>query len=27
MGRRVKGARTFACGTATDVEKLQQMVS
>jgi [acyl-carrier-protein] S-malonyltransferase len=27
MGRLVKGARTFACGTATDVEKLQQMVS
>jgi [acyl-carrier-protein] S-malonyltransferase len=27
MGRLVKGARTFACGTASDVEKLQQMVS
>lgn len=27
MGRIVKGARTFACGTASDVEKLQQMVS
>jgi len=27
MGRLVKGARTFACGTAADVEKLQQMVS
>jgi [acyl-carrier-protein] S-malonyltransferase len=27
MGRLVKGARTFTCGTATDVEKLQQMVS
>ena len=27
MGRLVNGARTFACGTATDVEKLQQMVS
>jgi [acyl-carrier-protein] S-malonyltransferase len=27
MGRLVKGARTFACGTATDVEKLQQMAS
>jgi len=27
MGRLVKRARTFACGTATDVEKLQQMVS
>jgi [acyl-carrier-protein] S-malonyltransferase len=27
MGRLVKGARTFACGTARDVEKLQQMVS
>jgi [acyl-carrier-protein] S-malonyltransferase len=27
MGRLVKGARTFACGTATDVEKLQQLVS
>jgi [acyl-carrier-protein] S-malonyltransferase len=27
MGRLVKGARTFACGTATDVEKLQEMVS
>jgi [acyl-carrier-protein] S-malonyltransferase len=27
MGRLVKGARTFACGTAVDVEKLQQMVS
>lgn len=27
MGRLVKGARTFACGTVTDVEKLQQMVS
>lgn len=26
MGRLVKGARTFACGTAADVEKLQQMV-
>ena len=27
MGRLVQGARTFACGTASDVEKLQQMVS
>ena len=27
MGRLVKGARTFACATAGDVEKLQQMVS
>jgi [acyl-carrier-protein] S-malonyltransferase len=27
MGRLVKGARTFACGTASDVEKLLQMVS
>jgi [acyl-carrier-protein] S-malonyltransferase len=27
MGRVVKGARTFACGTAADVERLQQMVS
>jgi [acyl-carrier-protein] S-malonyltransferase len=27
MGRLVNGARTFACGTATDVEKLQQMVA
>jgi [acyl-carrier-protein] S-malonyltransferase len=27
MGRLVKGARTVACGTASDVEKLQQMVS
>jgi [acyl-carrier-protein] S-malonyltransferase len=27
MGRLVKGARSFACGTVTDVEKLQQMVS
>jgi len=27
MGRLVKRARTFACGTATDIEKLQQMVS
>jgi len=27
MGRLVKGARTFTCGTASDVEKLQQMVS
>jgi len=27
MGRLVKGARTFACGTAADVEKLQRMVS
>jgi [acyl-carrier-protein] S-malonyltransferase len=27
MGRLVKGARTFACGTAAEVEKLQQMVS
>jgi [acyl-carrier-protein] S-malonyltransferase len=27
MGRLVKGARTFACGTAADVEKLQQMAS
>ncbi len=27
MGRLVKGARTFACGTASDVEKLQQLVS
>jgi [acyl-carrier-protein] S-malonyltransferase len=25
--RLVKGARTFACGTAADVEKLQQLVS
>jgi [acyl-carrier-protein] S-malonyltransferase len=27
MGRLVKDARTFACGTAADVQKLQQMVS
>jgi len=27
MGRLVKGARTFACGTAADVEKLHQLVS
>jgi [acyl-carrier-protein] S-malonyltransferase len=27
MGRLVKGARTFTCSTASDVEKLQQMVS
>lgn len=27
MGRLVKGARTFACGTAAEVEKLQQLVS
>jgi [acyl-carrier-protein] S-malonyltransferase len=27
MTRLVKGARTFSCGTASDVEKLQQMVS
>jgi [acyl-carrier-protein] S-malonyltransferase len=27
MARLVKGARTFACGTATDVGKLQQLVS
>jgi [acyl-carrier-protein] S-malonyltransferase len=27
VARLVKGARAFACGTATDVEKLQQMVS
>ena len=27
MGRLVKGARTFACGSAAEVEKLQQMVS
>jgi len=27
MGRLVNGARTFACGTAAEVEKLQQMVS
>jgi [acyl-carrier-protein] S-malonyltransferase len=27
MGRLVKGARTFACGTAADVEKLHQMIS
>jgi [acyl-carrier-protein] S-malonyltransferase len=27
MGRLVKGARTFACGTAADVEKLHQMVA
>jgi [acyl-carrier-protein] S-malonyltransferase len=27
IGRLVKGARTFACGTTTEVEKLQQMVS
>jgi [acyl-carrier-protein] S-malonyltransferase len=27
MGRLVKGARTFACGTAADIEKLHQMVS
>lgn len=27
MGRLVKGARTFTCGTASDVEKLQKMVS
>lgn len=27
MGRLSKGARTFACGTAADVEKLHQMVS
>jgi len=27
MGRLVKGARTFACGTTADVEKLLQMVA
>jgi [acyl-carrier-protein] S-malonyltransferase len=27
MGRLVKGARTFACGTAGEVEKLQRMIS
>ena len=27
VARLVKGARTFACGTAAEVEKLQQMVS
>ncbi len=27
MGRLAKGARTFACGTAADVEKLHQMLS
>ncbi|MEP6857636.1 MAG: ACP S-malonyltransferase [Gemmatimonadales bacterium] len=27
VARLVKGARTFACGTAADVEKLQQLVS
>jgi [acyl-carrier-protein] S-malonyltransferase len=27
MGRLVKGARTFACGTAAEVEKLHQMVA
>ena len=27
MGRLVKGARTFACGSAAEVEKLQQIVS
>jgi [acyl-carrier-protein] S-malonyltransferase len=27
MGRLVKGAKTFACGTPAEVEKLQQMVS
>ena len=27
MGRLVKGARTFACASAADVEKLQQLVS
>jgi len=27
MGRLVKGARTFACGTSADVEKLLQMVA
>lgn len=27
MGRLVKGAKTFACGTATEVEKLLQMVA
>jgi len=27
MARLVKGARTFACGTAADVEKLQQLAS
>ncbi|HEV7837081.1 MAG TPA: ACP S-malonyltransferase [Gemmatimonadaceae bacterium] len=27
IGRLVKGARTFACGTAADVEKLPQMVA
>lgn len=27
MGRLVKGARTFACGTAADVDKLLQMVA
>jgi [acyl-carrier-protein] S-malonyltransferase len=27
MARLVKGARTFACGTAAEVEKLQRMVS
>ena len=27
MGRLVKGARTFSCGTAPEVEKLLQMVA
>ena len=27
MGRLAKGAKTFACGTATDVDKLMQMVA
>ena len=27
MGRLVKGARTFACGTAAEVDKLLQMVA
>ena len=27
MGRLVKGAKTFACGTAAEVDKLLQMVA
>jgi len=27
MGRLVKGARTFTCGTAAEVEKLLQMAA
>jgi hypothetical protein len=27
MGRLVKGARTFACGTAAEAEKLLQLVA